>query len=118
MTEPTDERIAAAEHALREFAQGAGGIQKARSERHADILARILRECHGSPLRPRAVESPEVVDALLDGTDALRWKADRERQSVERAAADSQECARREARAAAYEAHADAILHLDREIGV
>jgi hypothetical protein len=118
MTEPTDERIAAAEHALREFARAAGGTEKARSERHADILARILRESHGSPLRLRALESPELVDALLDGTDALRWKADGERQSVERAAADSHEFAQREARAAAYEAHADAILHLDREIGV
>jgi hypothetical protein len=118
MTEPTDERIAAAEHALREFARVAGGTEKARSERHADILARILRESHGSPLRHRALESPEVVDALLDGTDALRWKADGERQSVERAAADGQDTAQREAKAARYEAHADAILHLDREIGV
>lgn len=118
MTEPTDERIAAAEHALREFAQTAGGHDRARSERHADILARILRDGQGSPLRVRALQSPELVDALLDGTDALRWKADGERQSVERAAVDSLESARREARAAAYEAHADAILHLDREIGV
>jgi hypothetical protein len=118
MTEPTDERIAAAEDALREFAQAAGGSEKARSERHADILAGVLRDGQGSPLRTRALESPELVDALLDATDALRWKADGERQRVERAAVDSQESARREARAAAYEAHAAAILHLDRKIGV
>lgn len=118
MTEPTDERIAAAEHALREFAQTAGDSEKARSERHADVLARTVREGQGSPLRTHAIENPELVEALLDGTDALRWKADGERQSVERAAEDGQESARREARAAAYEAHADAILHLDREIGV
>ena len=114
MTEPSDERIAAAEHALREFAQAAQGCEKARSERHADILARIQRESQGSPLRTRAIQSPELVDALLDGTDALRWKADGERQSV----ADNGEFALREARAAAYEAQADAILQLDRKIGV
>lgn len=118
MTVPSDERISAAEHALREFARAAGGPERARSEKHAETLARVQREFYGTPLRAGALESPELVEALLDGTDALRWKADRERQSVAASGADCSERAQREARAAAYEAHADAILHLDRRIGV
>jgi hypothetical protein len=118
MTVPIDDGIAAAEHALREFAREARGPEKDRSERHADVLARAQRDFYGSPLRTGALESPELVDALLDGTDALRWKADVERQGVPAGVPDSREWAQREARAAEYEAQADAILQLDRQIGV
>lgn len=110
------EHIAAAEHALRERARSASGKEKARAKRHAEVLAQIQREFRERPLSEGAIARPELVDALLDGTDALRLKADGERQAAARAPEDSPQHTEREDRACEYERQADAILELDRDL--
>lgn len=107
--------LTAAEHALREFAYVSRGRARERAERSAVILAWMARASEGRPLSEGATARSELVDALLEGTDALRWKADQERQGI--AAPGAREPSERETRAAEYERHADAILELDREIG-
>lgn len=113
---PSTTHLTAAEQALREFAYVSRGQARERAERSAAILAWMARASEGRPLSEGATARSELVDALLEGTDALRWKADQERQGI--AAPGARQGCEREARAAEYEGHADAILELDREIGV
>lgn len=108
--------LTAAERALREFAHVSRGQTRERAQRSATILAWMARASEGRPLSEGATARSELVDALLEGTDALRWKADQERRGITAPGARHQ--GEREARAAEYERHADAILELDRELGV
>ena len=111
------DHLAAAERALREAARAAcSKAEEARAERHADVVAQIQREFRERPLSEGAVGSSEAVDALLAGTEALRLKADDERQGAARAPSGSRRGAEREASAAEYDRQADQILELDREI--
>ena len=91
-------------------------MDRAKAQRHADVVAQIQRDFRGRPLSEGAVTSAEAVDALLAGTDALRSQADEERQAALRAPADHRWRAEREASANEYERQADLILELDREI--
>jgi hypothetical protein len=107
------DHINAAEHALRWRAEETEGEEeRARFAWHAEVLAQVQRDFEERPLSEGAIAQRELVDALLDGTDALRLQADAERQ----AACVSPEPAHREARAAELEGKADAILELDREL--
>lgn len=104
----------AAEHALREFAQVSHGKAGERAARSATVLAWMAQLSDGRPVSEGATARSELVDALLDGADALRWKAGQERQAAVPASRQQSE---REARAAEYERYADAILELDSQIG-
>lgn len=104
------EHVKAAEGALRQCARRAGELTKpswhtrqSSCPRSSAISIPPLSEC--------AVARRELVDALLDGTDALRLQADAERQAVSKSRR-----ADREAKADELERSADAILELDRDL--
>lgn len=75
------EHVHAAERALREQARKSRGGERARFDRHAAVLAQVQRDFQERPLSEGALAQRELVDALLDGTDALRLKADAERRA-------------------------------------
>lgn len=67
-------QVEAAEQALRERARVAQGEEKAKAERHAEILVQTRREFEEGPFTEGAIGNREQVDALLEATDALRFK--------------------------------------------
>lgn len=102
--------LAAAERALREFARVSHGKAQRRAERSAAVLAWMASPSDGRPLSEGAVARSELVDALLDGADALWWKADQERQAAFGQRWDAGKQQEGEARASEYERYAEAIL--------
>lgn len=102
--------LEAAERALREFARVSHGKAQGRAERSAAVLAWMASPPDGRPLGEGALARSEVVDALLDGADALWWKADQERQAAFGQRRDAGRQQEGEARASEYERHAEAIL--------
>ena len=110
MLSSTTTHLAAAERALREFARVSHGKAQERAERSAGVLARMASDSGGGPLGEGATARSELADALLDGADALWWKADQERQAAFGQRWDAAKQRKGEARASEYERHADAIL--------